>query len=83
MQHDSFVRGAAVGFFAGTVVSALIFKGFVNRWVEIDKRIAERNKAIFNHMIRTMGPHVPPEVLEENLTFMQFQSIVTHEEGLS
>lgn len=81
MKNEQLIKGLAVGFFAGTLVSSVIVRTFVKEWMAEDNRIAERNKAIFSHMIEALGPYAPAEVLEEVNTFVKFQSIVKEEKG--
>lgn len=79
MKREEFVQGIAIGFLAGVSVTGLLVRKFVKEWTEEDKRIAERNAAVFNHLVDTLSPYAPDDVLNENADFIKFQQIIMEE----
>jgi fructose 1,6-bisphosphatase len=75
--------GISIGLIIGSFSTALALAKPVRDIIVSDKAYKARQKAMFEHFITTMGPYVPKHILEENLEYMQFDSIVTHEEGSS
>ena len=82
-MNKEFGLGLSVGFLAGTIVTVLALHKPVKDIMKNDKSFKARHRAMFDHLIRTMGPYVPRDVLEQSLEYIQFDSIVTHEEGKS
>lgn len=81
MNIKDFSRGLSLGFLAGTIVTGLVLRKPLQDILKSDKSFKARQKALFEHLITTMGPYVPQDILEQNLEYIKFDSIATHEEG--
>ena len=75
------LMGFAIGMMTGATVMGLMLRKPVNAIIKQDEAYKIREKAKFEYMVETMGPHCPPEVLEKVLEYLQFDLIVTQEEG--
>jgi hypothetical protein len=63
------------GFYAGTALTWTLAR----KVIKADEKFAVRQSARFNEAIKKLGPYAPREVLEDLLTYIQFEAIMAEE----
>jgi hypothetical protein len=81
MSLNSFGSGMSVGILVGAVGTGLALRHTVRELLKSDEVFKNRQKALVDHMLATMGPYVPKHILTELRDYVEFNLIITNEEG--
>lgn len=65
------------GFAAGFYVAALLSSSMVDDMIKDSANSKRLAKEQIQHLIATLGPHAPADVLEENIEFAKFQQLIS------